>query len=324
MRGRNVAVTFCAALALLLALTSGVAYASTPVVVPPNLQALEQKMLALQFTSERFSVEEAVAEKPHVRGPAGGFEHLFGHSSRLARAAAALKTFPLLTGVGEVSFAPVAASFSVSFLGLKFDARLLGTTLYLEQPFVSKLDGGRPWVEEQNQTLGKALGSDTSGPGGANIGEAGAGYKKLTEEIASARQIEQVGPATIDGQATTQFNVSLALSTLEQQSGSPKARKQQRTFRKLFDPLVRLELFIAEDGLPVRTRIVIGFHRGGQVITQEDVTAVNVPIAAVVAPPAAQTISKSDLEKLMAKSLKRLKHVVAVHRRSGAGKAKSK
>ncbi len=52
-----------------------------PAAVPPDLQALEQKMLALKPTSERFSASIEIAEKPKVKGPVGGFNHIFGHAS---------------------------------------------------------------------------------------------------------------------------------------------------------------------------------------------------------------------------------------------------
>jgi hypothetical protein len=77
--------------------------AVAPVVVPADLQALEQKMLALKPTSERFSASISIAEKPKVKGPVGGFNHIFGHASSvlvplLAMAAPARTSKALIPG----------------------------------------------------------------------------------------------------------------------------------------------------------------------------------------------------------------------------------
>lgn len=257
--------------------------ASPAVVVPPDLQALEQKMLALRLTSERFSASLSVSETSVVRGPAGGFGHIFGRTSSL--------TVALLSASGEVSFVPQAANIQVSFLGVKINARLIGSTLYIEEPFLARLDGGRPWVEERKQTLGGALGMlGPSTPGGDATGGAG----RLVETFNGAHSIREIGPATVDGQPTTAFKASIELARLGTLTSG-----QKRDLGKVVKPLASIELFIAEDGLPVRTRVVLGVRRHrGELITQSDVLAVNVPVV-VQAPPADKTISQTRLTRLL-------------------------
>jgi hypothetical protein len=256
-----------------------------PAVVPPDLQALEQKMLALQLNSERFSVTLSVATSPVVKGPIGGFKHIFGHVSNVAEV--------LLSVSGEVSLAPQAASMQVSFLGLKSNVRLIGTTLYVEEPFIKRLDGGRPWVEERNQSLHGALEEGPAPPGG--VGSGPPGYARLIETVKSARSIQEIGAATIDGQATTAFKVSIDLTRLRTLSAH-----QRHALAKVLKPLATFELFIAEDGLPVRTREILhGRRHKGELITQSDTLAINIPVI-VQPPPAAQTISEARLKRLLA------------------------
>src|SRR5262249_20206501 len=98
-------------LTLLAASAPGVAATTThpavPVVIPPDLQALEQKMLALQLASERATASLSVSETPSPTGLGGGFGHVFGKASAFTTA--------LLTMSGEVSFAPQAANLQLSF-----------------------------------------------------------------------------------------------------------------------------------------------------------------------------------------------------------------
>jgi hypothetical protein len=255
---------------------------ATAVVVPAALQALEPKMLALQLTSERFSATLSVAAKPTVKG-LGGVGPLFGHASSVAEA--------LLTATGVVSFIPQAAQIEVSLLGVKVEARLIGTTLYLDEPFIARLDGGRPWVEQRNQTLRQTTdGLAPSAPAGA-VADGNAG---LVSIINGARSIHEIGPATVDGQATTAFKVSVEVARL-----ATLTAHQRHTLGKVLKPLATVEVLIAENGLPVRTRVVLALrHDLGELVTQSDVLAVNVPVV-VQPPPANKTISQAKVTRLL-------------------------
>lgn len=269
-----------------------------PAAVPPDLQALEQKMLALQPTSERFSASISIAEKPKVRGPVGGFNHIFGHASSVL--------VPLLTTAGEVSLGPPPeASFTVNFLGIAISGRLIGSTLYTHEPYVSRLDGGRPWVEERDTSLAKALGSEPNVPGGST-GEPGTGFAALAKLMAHAQSIAELGPANVDGQPVTRFKLAVPIASLQKPVHSRKARARARRERKRFAPLLRVELFLAETGLPVRTSVVVvARHDRGELIEQSDITAIDVPVL-VQAPPAAETITAAELKQLMRRHARRL------------------
>jgi len=274
--------------------------AATPVpaAVPPDLQALEQKMLALKPTSERFSASIDIAEKPKVKGPVGGFNHVFGHAGSVLA--------PLIAVAGEISLGPPPeASFTVSFLGIAISGRLIGSTLYTHEPGLSRLDGGRPWVEERNTSLAQALGSQANGPGGS-AGEPGTDFAALTKLIAHAQSIAELGPASVDGVPVTRFKLAVPIGALQKPAHSRRARARARRERKLFAPLLRVELFLAETGLPVRTSVVVVFRHGkGELIEQSDITAIDVPVL-VQAPPAAETIEAAQLRRLLRRRARRL------------------
>jgi hypothetical protein len=263
-----------------------------PPALPPGLVALEQKMLALQLTSERFSASISIVEQPSVKGPAGQFGNPFGRKSSV--------TTELLSATGEASFTPPQANIQVSFLGLKFNERVIGTTLYLEEPFIARVDGGRPWVEERNQNLEQSVNLGASTPGGGAGGAGSKVFAKTIETLNAARSIHEVGQVTVDDQPTTAFKASVEVDRI----GKP-TRAQTRVRRKLLRPLIGVEIFIAESGVPVRTIVRLEYrgHHGG-LIVQSDILAVNVPVV-VQAPPADKTISQARLDRLLARRLVR-------------------
>ena len=275
------------------------------VVIPPELQALEQKTLQLQLSSVRFSLSETVAGQGAPAGPFAGL---------LASAPASLA---LLTATGEESFAPQAATFQVNLFGLiKVNGRLIGTTLYIDEPFIAREDHGRPWVVEQHQDLQQAVGVEPAALGGNAGSGATQAFGKLLEMIKNASSIQGLGPMTVDGQPTSVFAGSVDLSKVG--NATATARK---ALLKLVEPIAHVEVFFAENGLPVRTLIAIVFrpHAGkprGELIVQSDIPAINVPVV-VAAPPASKTITMKQLNKL----LKRKRHASLI-RAQGSGKSK--
>jgi hypothetical protein len=293
-----------------------------PAAVPPDLQALEQKMLALKPSSERFALSVSVAEKPKVKGPAGGFNHIFGRASSVF--------VPLLTIAGEVSLGPPPeASFTASILGIAISGRLIGSTLYTNEPYLSRIDGGRPWVEGRDSSLARALGGQSNGPTGS-VAEPATGFAALAKLIAHAQSIAELGPANVDGVPVTRFKLAVPFAALQQPARSRKSRALARRERKLFAPVLRVELFLAETGLPVRTSLVLAPRHGkGELIEQSDITAIEVPVT-VQAPPAAETITAAELKRLIRRRARRharrrhvrLRRVVAVPRGAPPGPQK--
>jgi hypothetical protein len=160
-------------------------------------------------------------------------------------------------------------------------------------------------VEERNTSLAQALGSQSNGPGGS-VGEPGTGFAALAKLIAHAQSIAELGPANVDGQPVTRFKLAVPIAALQKPAHSRRAHARARRERKLFAPLLRIELFLAETGLPVRTNVVVVARHGkGELIEQSDITAIDVPVL-VQAPPAAETIGAAELHRLLRRRARRL------------------
>jgi hypothetical protein len=255
------------------------------VVAPADLQALEPRMLALKPNTARFSLSVTAVAKPRVTGPIGGLNHIFGKASAVRET--------LLEASGELSVNPPEASAKASFLGLSLNMRLVGTTMYVEEPFIKGIDGGRPWVEKRGATLHDAIGEDL---GGGIESDPASGFGGLVRLIGVARGIRELGPATIYGQATQGFRLSIDLL-----HAGKLSRRERRVLRKVIRPLAAVELFIAQDGLPVRSRVTVRLRHGlGELIGQADIPAIEIPVM-VQPPPVAETISEASLNRLLAR-----------------------
>jgi len=185
--------------------------------------------------------------------------------------------------------------------------RLIGTTLYLEDPSLKRLDGGRPWVEKRGETLHGALGDQL---GGGFQTDPSSGFGGLVKIVQGARAIRELGPATVDGQPTTGFRLSVDLLAREKKLSA----RRRRALRKAVHPLATVELFIAENGLPVRSRITVRLrHAQGEVILQLDIPVIEIPVS-VQPPPPAETISEAKLDRLLAR-LQAHRHRRHAHRR---------
>jgi hypothetical protein len=256
-------------------------------------------MLALRPNTARFTLTVSAVSKPHVEGPIGGFGHVFGTKSDVKQT--------VIEASGEVSVAPQEANVQVNFLGLTVNLRIIGSTLYTEEPFLKRLDGGRPWVEKQGATLHGAIAEEL--PGGLQS-DPTQGFAGLVRLLQGGRDLRELAPATMDGQATKGFSVGVDLLSARKLSA-----RERRVVHKLFVREATIEAFIAENGLPVRTRAVLRVrHHQGELIGQSDITAIEVPVS-VQRPPAAETISEASLKRLMSRARLRVQRRHK-HRRS--------
>ena len=85
-------------------------------VLPSALQALEQKTLALQLTSVRFSLIETISGSTALSGLLGNLGKSGGGGKTRAGSA---RPIPLIEANGDESFAPMEGSVDTSFLGSK-------------------------------------------------------------------------------------------------------------------------------------------------------------------------------------------------------------
>ena len=257
--------------------------------LPPDLIALERGMLALQVNSESFSASISISAPGAPGGPFGSFARV------LARAAS---SFALLAVKGEQSYAPQLARFKGTLLGLTVEGRLIGNTLYTQEPFIASLDGGRPWVEEPNKSLNQAVGVELQSLGGSAGSNATREFGPMIETLNGSRDVREIGPYTVDGQATTGFRARVDLA-----AGRHLSAADRRLLRKLGAAHTHLEVFLAEDGLPVRTllRFSMRLPNGAGVAElsiQSDIAVIDTPVV-VEPPPASQTITSAALKRLL-------------------------
>ncbi len=273
------------------AVLPSVAAASVP--APPDLVTLEQQMAGLKANSERFSFQEELAFGNGLLGQG-------------------IPLVLLIAGEGEASDAPPQAAVTGGLLGLgNMQLRVIGNATYRYEQEAASIDGGRPWVRGRDDAgLGKGL-----DPGGIlendQNGKQGT-FSKLIEELGGALAIEESGPVTVDDQRVTEFDATLDpapfLAQLQSHSKQPahplnsllqippvggsKSKPQPPSA----PPSLKLELFIAPRGLPVRARITFTAE-GVTVAVRVDTLAINVPVH-VDAPSPRQTIDEASLKRI--------------------------
>jgi hypothetical protein len=288
MRGRRRAlIASCATVAALLCQlaagpgwSSASASAATP---PPALAALELKMSELKITSERFSVQTSIAV-PHGSGKIEQLLKLLGLDSKTT---------------GEVTFAPATANVSLSLFGQPFTLREVDEVEYVDFPGLGRADHGRPWVDLGQAGLaalftinGHTPAPETTEPPVTEPKLAEPPFQGIANTLAGAREVREVGPGTVSGQAVTSFLATLEPSQLKSKTLATAARR-----RPASEPATgTLEVSLTEAGLPVRTIAVVHDSRETVTVTLE-IPAVNFPLV-IEAPPAAQTIALATLRKL--------------------------
>jgi|GEM_PF-2981982 len=262
-------------------------------VLPPDLVALEQRMSELQLTSERFVLSEWTA---------GG-----GLPKELA---ALLPKGELAHGL--LTLSPPAGEVTLKLFGESLTSKLVDGIVYLDVPAIAKSDGGRPWVEiarrDFHKYFGGALGIEGSGqPGPVAVDP----FAALRARVNRAQSVAELGALTVDGQSVTGFRATLAPVVMKLHNAVTGRRITLRTTEKI-------DFYLAADGVPVRTRTITTTD-GVREITAVDISAVNEPLI-VAAPPAAQTITLSQLAVLVRKAKAEAKARARRRAREHAGK----
>lgn len=267
----------------------------SPVLLPPSLQALEQKMEGLQISSERYSrtARGAVTITTERKGPHG------------KRTSAHKRTSLHLTELGEASLSPDEGQVFTAGHMSRPSLIAIGSTLYSYSARMGQLDGGRPWL--------RISGSDAVSEGAVfpyhrqprevDLGGSGS-YANLINMLATALSpVNVVGPATVDGQQTTEFT-----ARVEPLSLIKGLTEKEREVIRQHLPHEELEVFITESGLPLRvtSSIRLGVST---IVDTTDILAVNIPIK-VMPPPARRTISAAEFAKLVRGKHKRAGFVV--------------
>jgi hypothetical protein len=282
-------------LALVLAgVSAGAARSATPLAsqsslpaasVAPELRSLEQKTEQLDINSERYS-QTIHGTAPITSGARRGRRgtRTTQHSKRVS---------VTITENGEASLSPDEGELAEPRRTRTPLVVAIGSSIYDYTPSVAARDGGRPWVrfDLPAGSGGGGLFPFHAQPREVNAGGAGP-YAGLINLLATAvGAVADAGPATVDGQQTTEFTATVEPARL---IGGRSAKQLGALEREL--PPERLDVFLAESGLPVRVITTMGSGAGATTDTT-DILAVNVPVS-VTRPPASRTISAAALSKL--------------------------
>jgi len=270
------------------------AQAQTPVSVPPNLQALEQKMGELQITSLRFSEKTSITV-PHGEGKILGLLKL------------------LLGGgiSGEETTSPLAGNVVLSLFGHPLTFREVGSTTYFYLRALAAKDHGRPWMKLGPGGFAELItvnGKHVKAPKIAEpkIGEpalAEPPFEGLRKALAGAKEVRELDPGTLYGQPVTSFLAVLEPEQLKREHLASAARLGLPAPQP---PTATLEVSLAQNGLPVRT--VVTEHDQGTVISATvEIPAINFPLV-IEPPPASQTITIRELRQLERQARKHSHH----------------
>jgi hypothetical protein len=249
--------------------------------LPPELQALEQKMGQLQINTERYTQTLSTVSRRTIAAK---------HGRPRARTKHTSSTF-----FGEVSLSPAEAELTGA--GGEPSDIVIGSTAYLRIAAVARRDGGRPWVRMKDGNAALLFPDHAGSLPSVEVNLGGTGsYARLIDLLATAvGPVDDLGPATVRGQQTTEFAATVEpLKLIKGLSHKESALLDAHPQRQ------KLEVFIAESGVPVRVVVAEEEHAAGSYLSlsiSTEVTAVEVPVV-VNAPPPKETISQAQFKKL--------------------------
>jgi hypothetical protein len=274
-------------LAGVLLLVAGAAVSASPAasalaptaLLPPQLQALEQKMEQMQINSERFSMISrgrlTLTDRSNGR-PVGRSRHVSLNSREL----------------GEASVSPAEGEIFVGS-GRKPALIAVGSTVYqYEAPGKSSRDR-RPWVRSSSTESPAVQILPFIGGDPLEIDAGGRGpFAGLINLLTTAAAPVQVGgPVLVQGQPTTEFTAVVEPRALIKHLTVDDVER----FRNE-PPIEQLQMFVTEAGLPIRVVTKTRTPYLNEALLTE-ILAVNVPLT-ITPPPADQTISVAALRKL--------------------------
>jgi len=270
------------------------AVAQTLASIPPNLQALEQKMGELKITSLRFSEKTSITV-PHGEGKI-------------------LSLLKLLLGgeiSGEGTTSPPAGNVVLSLFGHPLTFREVGSTTYFYLRALALKDHGRPWVKLGPGGFAELITVNGKHVKAPKIAEpmvseptlAEPPFEGLRKALAGSKEVRELGPGTLYGQPVTSFLAVLEPEQLKREHLASAARlglpvPQAST--------ATLEVSLTQEGLPVRT-VITGHDRGTVISATVEIPAINFPLV-IEPPPVSQTITIRELRKLERQARKHGRH----------------
>ena len=239
----------------------------------------------LKVSSLRFSLQTSVTV-PHRDQKILRLLKLFGLNSQTS---------------GEVTTAPAAANVSLDLFGQRFTLRSVGNAVYMYFGKLARHDHGRPWIKLGRAGLAGLFtvngrpphpSTEKPEPMRAEPKLIEPPFAALAKSLAGAREVNELGSATVDGQPVTRFLAILEPAQLKNE----QLASASRLLPTPQPPTATLEVSLTASGLPLRT-VISEQDSGTKTSVTLEIPAVNFPLV-IEAPPAAQTISVEQLRKL--------------------------
>jgi len=203
-------------------------------------------------------------------------------------------TMDLSSLLGSVGL-PAGAGSNINMIFVKENG---DPVLYAQFPFLSsRLPGGKSWIRVDLGTIGQKLGVDI----GQLLGQAAQNPAQALDMLRASGNVEQVGSATIDGIATTEYKGTVDLSKAAKLSGVPDS-----VIQRLIDAgaptSLPVDVWIGNgDGFVRRIDLNESATKDGQTVAADvtvDLSDYGTSVS-VSAPPADQVIDLSDLAGLI-------------------------
>ena len=259
-----------------------------PEPLPAGLLAAARAMEATRVSSERFSVQTAVAS-------AGV------HVPRAIERLLALLYDVRLSG--EATSSPPAGAFQLTVFGQSLTLRVVRGRTYAFEPAIAVHDGGRPWVDLGRRGLGAVSGEAGQSPLGSS-GEPES-FARLAAALRAARAVRELGAGVVDGQSVMGYLAVVPSGLLQREAR--RATQQRGILGGVFgggalpaaeppNENLLLEVFVNAAGVPVRAHTSLT-SEGFSFSALTDVYAIDFPLA-VAPPPRRLTIGLAGLERI--------------------------
>lgn len=235
----------------------------------PSLKTLLGSLHSSRFTSFAFTERTCVGS---------------GSSPVRATASASMQVRPRLL-----------AEITQTVAGGVVHERIIGTTVYAELPGIASRDGGRPWLSASLASAGAAIGINLS----QLLNEA----KNLDPSrnlrlLAVANKFQPLGATKVNGISVLGFRGSFDAAHLPSVGLSSDLTAQLKAaMARVGASSEVVSTYVTPASQPVRVVTSLDTRSEGQVVTVQDFQAINAPVH-VTAPPAAQTISYAQAQRL--------------------------
>ena len=188
-----------------------------------------------------------------------------------------------MTGTGDFQNAPQLGSLTMtigsSAKTIAMTEVMKDWTIYLTSSvFAGQLPDGKTWMSLDLQKAGKALGIDFSSLGGQTPAS-------TLQQLKGAAHVVRVGPATINGVATTQYRATIDVSKI------PNAKKLVQLQQLSYQPV---QVYVDKAGLLRRIHMAYTSPVSGTADMTMDYSNYGEAVTAVV-PDASQTYDMTDV-----------------------------